>query len=146
MVRGMRGLKHTTPVVMSALVLIALLAVYWMSHTKTDEQRWSELPHFARVAAVSRQWHVQPLAAHYQKRYDVAERALTASGYLVEIAVPVRSSRTRCWQIAGVITNTTWPNAASRWILDYGKDEVRLTCRSNDVSLWREALKAYQNP
>jgi hypothetical protein len=142
----MSGPTFKTGAIILAFAVTALVAAYFTSHPKKDDQRWSELPHLARVAAVSRRWHVQPLASRYQQRYDAAEKALLASGYLVKITVPVRSSRTRCLQIVGVITNTGWPNGASRWMLDYAKDEVQLTCRREDVSLWRESLKQYENP
>ena len=132
--------------IVSVFALAGLLTVYVRSHPPSDEKRWTELRRMARVAAVSRHWHIQPLASRYQKRYDATEKALLDSGYLVELAVPVRSSRTQCFQVLGVITNSGWPNAASRWVLDYGRDELRLTCRRADVFLWQKSLKRFDSP
>src|SRR5690348_13859785 len=99
-----------TVAVVSLLALAGLSTAYVRSHAPSDEQRWSELPRFAGVAALSRRWHVQALASRYQKRYDKTEKALLDSGYLVELTVPVGRSRTQCWQVLGVITNSGWPN------------------------------------
>jgi hypothetical protein len=127
-------------------VVVVLLAAYIVCHPKTDEQRWSELQHCGRVAMLSGRWHLRPLEAWYQRRCDATEKALLASGYLTEVRIPVRSLRTRLSQVRGTITSMPSPSQASTWKLDWSRDEVRITCRTQDVSLWRTSLVKNENP
>ncbi len=126
--------------------LVVLWAAYVMWHPKTDEQRWSELQHCARVAVLLGRWHLQPLEARYQRRCDAIEKGLLASGYLTEVSIPIQGSRTRGWQLIGMITNMSSPHQASTWKLDYSREEARITCRTQDVSLWRRSLVKRENP
>jgi len=121
-------------------------AAYVLWHPKTDEQRWSELQHCAKVAVLLGRWHLQPLEAWYQRRCDADEKALLASGYLTEVSIPIQGSRTRGWQLIGMITNMPSPHKASTWKLDYSREEARITCRTQDVSLWRRSLVKRENP
>jgi hypothetical protein len=126
--------------------LVVLWAAYVVWHPKTDEQRWSKLQHCARVAILLGRWHLQPLEAWYQRRCDDIEKALLASGYLTEVRIPVQSLGTRLSQIRGTITSMPSPHQASTWKLDWSRDEVRITCRTQDVSLWRRSLAKHENP
>jgi hypothetical protein len=140
----MRALKAA--VVGSAVALVLVGAAYVRNHLKTDQQRWSELPHLNKFAILSRRCHLQPLESHYMKRYDTTENALLGSGYLVRITVPVRDSRSQNRQIIGTITNMDWPHKASHWKLDYQKEEIQVTCRKEDVALWRASLREFETP
>jgi len=139
-----RMLKAAVIVFVGALVVLWAAYVVW--HPKTDEQRWSELLHSARVAVLFRSLHLIPLEALYQRRVDATEKALLASGYLTEVSIPVQDSRTRVGQLLGTITNMPSPHQATQWQLDWSRDVVRVTCRTQDVFLWRRSLTEHENP
>ena len=139
-----RALKAAVIVFVGALVVLWAAWVVW--HPKGDDQRWWELQHSARVGILLRSLHLQPLEARYQRRCDSIEKALLASGSLTEISIPIQGIRARDWQLIGMITNMPSPHQASTWKLDYSRGEARITCRTQDVSLWRRSLVKDEKP
>jgi len=109
---------------------------------KSFKRAWTGQPRLPdRVAALV---HFSSPSNYYRARVETQKRALVASGYLVEITVPVPDLRPKLPKVWASITNTSQQTGAYyEAILDRSTDEVRLICRKKDVSLWQHALSSY---
>jgi hypothetical protein len=143
--------------------VIAILAFAWAvayvfpARSTGDTQRYAELhrlgssyrrawtgqPRFSeRIAALV---HLSSPSNYYRGRFEADKQALVASGYLVEVAVPIPDLRAKLAQVRVTLSNTLQQTGAYYEAkLDHTKDEVRLLCRKEDVSFWRGVLKDYQ--
>ncbi len=141
-----------------AIVTVLGVAAYVISTRPLgDAQRYAELHRLG--ASYKRAWTGQSTAGdhfialthfsspsnYYHARFEQQQRALMASGYMVELTVPVPNLRPKVPQVWASLTNAfqqTGAYAEAR--LDHTRDEVRLVCRKEDVALWQRVLKEYQ--
>src|SRR5438045_141176 len=100
---------------------------------------WTGQPRLSeRVAALV---HFSSPSNYYRARFDTQRQALIASGYLLEVKVPLPDLRSRLTQV-----RISLSNAVQRTGADYEakrddtRNEVRLLCRKEDVSLWQRTL------
>ena len=154
------GIEASKRVIFS---VIAILAIAWaIAYTISvrptgDVQRYGELHRFG--SSYRRAWTGQPrfserIAAlvhlsspsnYYRGRFEADKQALVASGYLVEVTVPVPDLRAKLTQVRVTLSNTLQQTGAFYEAkLDHTRDEVRLLCRKEDVSSWQRVLKDYQ--
>ena len=85
--------------------------------------------------------HFSSPSNYYRARFDTQRRALMASGYLVEVTVPVPNLRAKLAQVRVSLSNTLRQTGAYYEAkLDYTKDEVHLVCRKADLPLWQKTL------
>ena len=68
-----------------------------------------------------------------------------ASGYLVEVAIPVSDLHTKLAVVKTRLAETFRQSEAFYEAkLDWTTNEVRLLCRREDVSMWQKSLQDYQ--
>ena len=106
------------------------------------QRAWTGQPRLSeRVAALV---HLSSPSNYYHARFDTQRQALIGSGYLREITVPVPDLRAKLAQVRVSLSNTVQQTGAYYEAkLDHTRDEVRLICRKEDVSLWQKTLSSY---
>lgn len=146
------------PIAVAAVSTAAWALAYVLTRQPTDdEQRYAELHRMGssyqrastgQLRALDRVapfLHLSRPSKYYRGRYDAIRQALVASGYLVEVTVPAPQLRAKIPQVIGTFSNISQKTGAYyEYAIDHSRDEVRLVCRKQDVSLWEKALKVYQ--
>ncbi len=152
-------MKTSKPkIILAALVLILVTAsIYLYAPPSGDAQRYADL-HRAG-GSYQRAWSGQPSLPErliafmhfsspsnfYRERLATEKQALVASGYLVEIALPVPDFRAKLAKVRTSLSNTLQQTGAYYEArLDHTKNEVRLLCRKEDIPMWEKVLKDYQ--
>ncbi len=126
--------------IIAALVIltIACIAASICTRPPSDAQRYSDLKQ-----AGSR--YQQTHSDSDRKRLEADKQALMASGYFVEVAIPVSDLRTRLAAVKTRLADTFRQSEAYYEAkLDCSKNEVRLICRREDVSMWQNSLRDYK--
>src|SRR6185369_17278120 len=100
---------------------------------------WTGAPRLSeRIVALA---HGSSPSNYYRGRFDADKQPLVASGYLVEVAVPVPDLKARLAQVRASLSNTAQQTGAYYEAkLDWSTNEVRLLCRKVDVSMWQKVL------
>jgi len=141
--------------IIAAIVIPTLVGVgtYIFTRPTGDAQRYAELnrigssyrrawagkPNLSeRIAALA---HGSSPSNYYRGRFDADKQPLVASGYLIEVAVPVPDLKARLAQVRASLLNTARQTGAYYEAkLDWSTNEVRLLCRKEDVSMWQKVL------
>jgi hypothetical protein len=106
------------------------------------ERAWTGHPRLSELMAAL--VHFSSPSNYYRARFDTQRQALMGSGYLLEVTVPVPDLRSKSTQVRVSLSNTVQQTGAYYEAkLDDSKDEVRLVCRQEDVSLWQKTLRSY---
>jgi hypothetical protein len=145
--------------IVSAVLTAMIVIVVWstMPQGVTDEQRYAKLKRLGRtykMAHTTRPGLPDRLAAlvrfrsltnYLHTEFEEQERALVSSGYLVEVTVPVPNLRAKRMQVKSTLSNT-WVRTDAYYVATFDKtrDEIRLLCRKQDISLWQAALSTVQ--
>ncbi len=119
----------------------------------SDDDRYENLMHFAK--AYRKSWAGKPqlltrvaallrftsLTNYYYQRMEANKKALVASGYFVEITLPIADLPAKMRRVMTWLSNTAQTNDAYfEAKLDWPKDEVHLLCRKQDVDGWRKGI------
>ena len=106
------------------------------------QRAWTGQPRLSeRVAALV---HFSSPSNYYRARFDTQRQALIASGYLLEVKLPLPDLRSKLAQVRVSLSNAVQRTGAYYEAkLDDTRNEVRLLCRKEDVSLWQRALSSY---
>ena len=128
------------PKFIAALVILTLacIAAYIYTRPPSDAKRYLDLKQ-----AGSR--YQQTHSESDRKRLEADKQALMASGYFVEVAIPVSDLRTRLEVVrTRLADNFRQSEAYYEAKLDWLKNEVRLICRRDDVLVWQNLLRDYK--
>ncbi len=149
-----RKLKICLAIAILALVCVISYVVF--RRPTGDAKRYADLHRLG--SSYQRAWTGRPLlperiaalvhfsssSNYYRERFDTQKQALVASGYLVEVTVPVPDLRAKLAQVRVSLSNTLQQTGAYYEAeLNHTKDEVRLLCRKEDISLWQRTLSSY---
>ncbi len=145
-------------IILAAVVLILVSAsTYFYAPPSGDARRYADLNRAG--GSYQRAWNGQPslperLTAFmhfsspsnfYRERLATDKQALVASGYLVDITRPIPDLRAKLANVRSSLSNTLQQTGAYYEArLDHTKNEVRLLCRKEDISMWEKVLKDYQ--
>jgi hypothetical protein len=119
----------------------------------TDEGRYRELHRFGAVykaawtgkpgllEQVAAVLHFTSLTNYYRVRLEADSKALLASGYFVRTSVPIPNLQAKLSHVRAVLSETAKATGAYyEAVLYWPSNEVRLVCRKEDVSVWKQAL------
>ena len=126
--------------IIAAIVILALACIATHIYTRppSDARRYADL----KQAGSSYQ---RTQADSDLKRLEADKQALMASGYLVEVAIPVSDLHTKLAVVKTRLAETFRQSEAFYEAkLDWTTNEVRLLCRREDVSMWQKSLQDYQ--
>ena len=132
--------KNMKPKIIAAIVILTLacIATYIYTRPPSDARRYADL----KQAGSSYQ---RTQADSDLKRLEADKQALMASGYLVEVAIPVSDLHTKLAVVKTRLAETFRQSEAFYEAkLDWTTNEVRLLCRREDVSMWQKSLQDYQ--
>ena len=133
-------MKNMKPKIIAAIVILTLacIAAYIYTRPPSDVRRYADL-----MQAGSR-YH-QTRSDSDRKRLETDKQALMASGYFVEIAIPVSDLHAKLKKVETRLADTAKQSEAYYEAkLDWPTNEVRLLCRKEDVSMWQKSLQDYQ--
>jgi hypothetical protein len=133
----MKNMKYK---IIVAIVILTLVSIATYIYTRPPSDAW-------RYADLKR------AGSNYQrtrsdsdlKRLEADKRALIASGYFVEVVIPVSDLSANLKPVKSRLADTFIQSGAYYEAkLDRGADKVRLLCRKEDVSMWQKSLQDYQ--
>jgi hypothetical protein len=152
--------KLNKKLVIALVLTIVAAASFALYQTRTghceDAQRYAQLHRLG--SSYRRAWtgqarlperlaamvHLSSPSNYFRARFDTQRQALIGSGYLVEVTVRVPDLRAKLAQVSASLSNNMQQTGAYYEAkLDHTKEEVRLVCRKEDVSLWQKALSLY---
>ena len=128
------------PKIIAALVIltVACIATYIYTRPPSDARRYADL----KQAGSSYQ---RTQSDSDLKRLEADKQALMASGYFVEVAIPVSDLHTKLAVVKTRLADTFRQSAVYYEAkLDWPTNEVRLICRREDVSMWQNSLQDYK--
>jgi hypothetical protein len=153
----MKTRRFKIGVALATFTVIGVAAYVLCTGPTGDAQRYAELHRLG--ASYKRAWTGQPSigdrfaalihfsspSTYYHGRFEQQQRALVASGYMTNLTVPVPNLRPKVSQVWASLTYTFHQTGAyAEASFDHTRDEVRLVCRKEDITLWQRVLKEYQ--